>query len=61
MAMAVFPVLGGPAIKIDRPAILPSWTMRRITPAALRALPCPIIPCEDARGSRFASRPNPWI
>jgi hypothetical protein len=37
MAMAVLPVLGGPAIKTALPAILPSLTIWRITAAAFRA------------------------
>lgn len=38
IAMAVFPVLGGPAINTARPAIFPSLTICKITAAALRAL-----------------------
>lgn len=33
--------------------------MRRITPAALRALSWPTMPCDVARGSRASSRPRP--
>jgi hypothetical protein len=58
-AMAVFPVEGGPAKRIARPAIRPSWTILRIMPAALRALACPTIPCEFPRGSSRSSRPRP--
>lgn len=43
-----------------RPAIRPSLTILRMTPAALRALPCPTIPCEFPLGSRVAgSSPSP--
>jgi hypothetical protein len=44
MAMAVFPELGGPAIKIAFPDIRPSWTILTIKPAAFLALPCPTMP-----------------
>jgi hypothetical protein len=37
MAMAVFPVLGGPAMRTARPAILPSLTICNITAAAFLA------------------------
>lgn len=37
MAIAVFPVLGGPAIKTALPAILPSLTICSITAAAFLA------------------------
>jgi len=36
-AMAVLPVEGGPANNMARPAILPSWTILRIMPAAFLA------------------------
>lgn len=60
-AIAVFPVEGGPANNIARPAILPSCTIFRIIPAALRAFACPTIPCEFARGSSRSSKPKPRI
>lgn len=65
MAIAVLPELGGPAIKTARPAILPSCTIRRITPAALRARICPTIPCDtevlEAADNVASSRPSPRI
>ncbi|KAG5458740.1 MAG: hypothetical protein BJ554DRAFT_983 [Olpidium bornovanus] len=57
--MAVFPVPGGPAIRIARPAILPSLTIFRIKPAAFRAFTCPTMPCDTGRGSSASSRPSP--
>jgi hypothetical protein len=39
IAIAVLPLPMGPAIKIALPAILPSSTILRINPAALRAWP----------------------
>ena len=59
MAIAVFPVDGGPANSIARPAMRPSCTIFRIMPAALRALACPTMPCEFARGSNRSSKPSP--
>lgn len=60
IAMAVFPVLGGPAIKTARPAILPSCAILRITAAALRAFSCPTSPCDDTFGSSVSgSTPRP--
>lgn len=59
--MAVFPVEGGPANNIARPAIFPSWTILRIIPAAFRAFACPTRPCELARGSNRSSKPKPRI
>ena len=38
IAMAVLPELGGPAMRIALPAILPSWIILTMRPAALRAL-----------------------
>eukprot|EP00964_Phaeocystis_antarctica_P010102 scaffold5527_cov54-Phaeocystis_antarctica.AAC.2 len=57
--MAVFPVPGCPAIMTARPAMLPSLIILRITPAALRALTCPTMPCETIRASNESSRPRP--
>ncbi len=59
--MAVFPVDGGPANSMALPAILPSWIILRISPAAFRAFPCPTIPCEFSLGSSLSSRPSPRI
>lgn len=60
IAMAVLPVLGGPAISTDLPAILPSLTICRIIAAALRAFSWPTSPCDDGRGSRVSgSTPRP--
>jgi hypothetical protein len=59
MAMAVLPEEGGPAIKTARPAMRPSCTILRMTPAAFLAFPCPTIPCDADRGSRCSSRPRP--
>ena len=62
IAIAVLPVLGGPAIKTARPAILPSFTICKITAAAFLAFSCPTSPCEDARGvSESSSTPRPRI
>ena len=55
IAMAVLPVLGGPAIKTARPAILPSRAILSITAAAFRAFSCPTRPCDDTLGSRVSS------
>ena len=60
-AIAVLPVEGGPANKIALPAIFPSCTIFKIIPAALRAFPCPTIPCEFPRGSSLSSNPRPRI
>ncbi len=59
--MAVFPVDGGPANSMALPAILPSWIILRISPAAFRAFPCPTNPCEFSLGSSLSSRPSPRI
>lgn len=60
IAMAVLPVLGGPATSIALPAILPSLTICRTTAAALRALCWPTRPCEEGLGSRVSgSTPRP--
>ena len=58
-AMAVLPVDGGPANRMARPAIRPSWTILRIMPAALRALAWPTMPWAFPRGSSRSSRPRP--
>src|SRR5579862_6366565 len=59
MAMAVFPVPGGPAIKTARPAIFPSLIICRTMPADFLALSWPTMPCEEKRGWRVSSRPIP--
>jgi hypothetical protein len=59
IAIAVLPVEGGPANSMARPAILPSWTILRIMPAALRALAWPTMPWAFLRGSSLSSRPSP--
>ena len=60
IAMAVFPVLGGPAIRTARPAILPSCAILRMTAAALRAFSCPTRPCDETFGSSVSgSTPRP--
>lgn len=59
MAIAVFPVPGGPAIRTARPAILLSLIIWRMIPADLRALTWPTMPCEEKRGLRESSRPIP--
>lgn len=47
-------------MRMARPAMRPSCTILRITPAALRALPCPTMPCEFPLGSSVAgSNPSP--
>lgn len=58
-AMAVFPVEGGPANNMARPAILLSWTILRIMPAAFLAFAWPTMPWEFARGSKRSSSPRP--
>jgi hypothetical protein len=60
-AIAVFPVDGGPAKSIARPAIFPSCTIFKIIPAAFRAFAWPTIPCEFSRGSNLSSNPSPRI
>lgn len=58
--IAVFPELGGPAIKMALPAILADLTISTTTPAALRALFWPIKPCAGpGSGWRCSSRPRP--
>jgi len=59
MAMAVFPVPGGPAIKTARPAIFPSLIICNTIPADFRALSWPTMPCEEKRGCKESSRPIP--
>ena len=59
IAIAVFPVPGYPAIRIARPAILPSRIIRTMTPADRRAYSCPTIPWEIARASKLSSSPSP--
>jgi hypothetical protein len=44
MAMAVLPVPGYPPIKTALPAIVPSWTIFIMIPAAFLASICPTIP-----------------
>lgn len=60
IAIAVFPVLGGPAMRIALPAIFPSLTICNITAAAFRAFSCPTRPCEEGLASSVArSTPRP--
>jgi hypothetical protein len=52
--------LGGPAIKMALPAILPCLTISRMIAAAFRAFSCPTNPCEEFLGSRVStSTPRP--
>jgi hypothetical protein len=53
------PVPGGPASKTARPDMFPCWIILSTTPAALRAVAWPTMPCEVARGSSESSRPRP--
>ena len=57
IAIAVLPVPGYPAIKMDLPAIFPSLIILRISPAALY----PTNPYEIYLGSKESSSPNPLI
>lgn len=59
IAIAVLPVPGCPAMRMALPAMSPSLIIERMTPAALRALACPTIPCETIRASSESSRPSP--
>jgi len=61
IAIAVLPVPGYPAIKMDLPAIFPSLIILRISPAALRAAFYPTNPYEIYLGSKESSSPNPLI
>ncbi len=61
MAIAVFPVPGCPAMRMDLPAIFPSLIMLSIRPAALLASFCPTSPCEICLGSSESSSPSPLM
>ena len=62
IAIAVFPVLGGPAIRTALPAILPSLTICKMTAAAFLAFSCPTRPWEEGLGSSVSSStPNPCM
>ena len=62
IAIAVFPVLGGPAIITALPAIFPSLTICKMTAAAFLAFSCPTKPWDEALGSKVSSStPNPRI
>lgn len=55
-AMAVLPVPGWPAMRMARPAILPSRIISRTTPAARRAAAWPTRPCDTCRASIVSLR-----
>lgn len=59
IAIAVLPVPGYPPMRTAQPAIVPSWTIFMIIPAALLASSYPTIPCEIFLGSNESSRPRP--
>ena len=61
IAIAVLPVPGYPASKIDLPAIFPSLIILNINPAALLASFYPTNPCEILRASNESSSPSPLI
>lgn len=61
IAIAVLPVPGYPPIRTALPAIVPSWTIFMIIPAALLASSYPTIPWEIFLGSKESSRPRPEI
>ena len=60
IAIAVLPVLGGPAMRTARPAILPSFTICSMTAADFLAFSCPTRPCdEDMASNVLGSIPRP--
>ena len=61
IAIAVLQVPGYPAIKIDLPAIFPSFIIDKIKPAALLASFYPTNPYDIFLGSNESSSPNPRI
>lgn len=59
MAIAVFPLPTGPAMRMALPAIRPSSTILRMSPAALRADCWPTIPSAEGSASSCGVRPRP--